>query len=245
MKTWILDPSRLLYEGKAKQVFATDEENQVIIHYKDDASAYNGIKRAQIDNKGIYNNQISSILYQKLEERGIATHFVQQIDQRNQLCQKARIIPLEVIVRNYAAGTMAKRLKLKEGLKFETPVFEYCYKNDELGDPLVNEHHAVALGLSTYEELEKIHQITIQVNQELQKLFQAIGITLIDFKIEFGYLDNHTLVLADELSPDTCRLWDSQTLECLDKDRFRRDLGRVGEAYQEILTRLSHPTIPE
>jgi phosphoribosylaminoimidazole-succinocarboxamide synthase len=231
--------SELLYTGKAKQVFATDNPDVIIIHYKDDASAYNGIKRAQIANKGIWNNKISSIIYSKLEEAGVKTHFIKRIDDRNQLCKRVNVIPIEVIVRNMAAGSMARRLGMQEGMRPNNTIFEYCYKNDELNDPLINEHHAVALGISTYEELDEIHCITKNINEFLSAMFGKIGVILVDFKIEFGRLADGTLVLSDELSPDTCRLWDADTKEKLDKDRFRRDLGRVGEAYSEILSRLS------
>lgn len=231
--------SPMLYEGKAKQIYATDRPDRVIVHYKDDASAYNGIKRAQITNKGILNNKISSIIYAHLEKEGIRTHFIERIDDRNQLCLKVQVVPVEVIVRNRAAGSMARRLGLDEGIKFSNTIYEYCYKNDELDDPIINEHHAVALGLSTYEEMDTIHRLTVRINELLIALFAGIGVELVDFKIEFGRLPNGTLVLSDELSPDTCRLWDADTQERLDKDRFRRDLGRVGEAYGEILSRLS------
>lgn len=231
--------SQMLYEGKAKQIYATQSPDEVIVHYKDDATAYNGIKRAQITNKGILNNKISSIIYTLLEKEGIHTHFLKRIDDRNQLCRKVQIIPVEVIVRNRAAGSMARRLGLDEGMKFSNVIYEYCYKNDELDDPIVNEHHIVALGLSTYDEMAEIHRRTVRINELLMTLFAKIGVELIDFKIEFGRLPDGALVLSDELSPDTCRLWDADTQERLDKDRFRRDLGKVGEAYEEILSRLS------
>ena len=231
--------TEMLYEGKAKQVFATGNPEVIIIHYKDDASAYNGIKRAQIANKGEWNNKISSIIYERLEKEGIKTHFIRRIDDRNQLCKRVKVIPIEVIVRNRAAGSMARRLGLPEGMQPKNTIYEYCYKNDELNDPLINEHHAVALGISTYEELDEIHGITERINCLLTEMFARIGVTLVDFKIEFGRTVDGTLVLSDELSPDTCRLWDADTQEKLDKDRFRRDLGRVGEAYNEILSRLS------
>lgn len=231
--------TEMLYEGKAKQVFATGNPEVIIIHYKDDASAYNGIKRAQIANKGEWNNKISSIIYERLEKEGIKTHFIRRIDDRNQLCKRVKVIPIEVIVRNRAAGSMARRLGLPEGMQPKNTIYEYCYKNDELNDPLINEHHAVALGISTYEELDEIHGITERINCLLTEMFARIGVTLVDFKIEFGRTADGTLVLSDELSPDTCRLWDADTQEKLDKDRFRRDLGRVGEAYNEILSRLS------
>lgn len=229
----------MLYEGKAKQIFVTDDPSRVIVHYKDDASAYNGIKRAQITNKGILNNKISSIIYGLLEKEGIKTHFIERLDDRNQLCQRVQVIPVEVIVRNRAAGSMARRLGLEEGMKPDNVIYEYCYKNDDLDDPIINEHHAVALGLSTYEEMEEIHRLTVRINELLIDMFARIGVMLVDFKIEFGRLADGSLVLSDELSPDTCRLWDADTQERLDKDRFRRDLGRVGEAYEEILNRLS------
>lgn len=232
--------SRMLYEGKAKQIYTTDDSQRVIVHYKDDASAYNGIKRAQITNKGILNNKISSIIYALLEKEGVKTHFIERIDDRNQLCLRVEVIPIEVIVRNRAAGSMARRLGLEEGMKPDNVIYEYCYKNDDLDDPIINEHHAVALGLSTYEEMERIHLLAVRINELLIDMFSKIGVTLVDFKIEFGRLSDGSLVLSDELSPDTCRLWDADTQERLDKDRFRRDLGRVGEAYQEILDRLSN-----
>lgn len=230
--------AEMLYEGKAKQIFATEDIDKVIIHYKDDTSAYNGIKRAQITNKGILNNKISSIVYEFLMQKGIKTHFINRVDDRNQLCYKKRVIPIEVIVHNYAAGSLARRLGLDEGMKLSNVIYEYCYKNDELDDPIINEHHAVALGLSTYDEIDEIHSITKEINNILIKLFDSIDVILVDFKIEFGRMDDGTLVLSDELSPDTCRLWDKNTQERMDKDRFRRDLGRVGEAYEEILNRL-------
>ncbi len=228
-----------IYEGKAKQIYTTNDPDLVIIRYKDDATAYNGIKRAQIENKGILNNKISSIVYQKLEQAGVKTHFVQQLNDREQLCRRKNVIPLEFIARNIAAGSMARRLGLDEGHVLSVPIYEICYKNDRLGDPVINESHAVALGLSTFLELTEAMEMLRLINEILINLFANLGITLVDFKVEFGRLDDGSLILADELSPDTCRLWDSETLERLDKDRFRRDLGRVGEAYEEILKRLS------
>lgn len=234
-----MEKRELLYEGKAKQVFATDDPELIVIRYKDDATAYNGIKRAQIANKGMLNNKISSIIYQHLEKAGIKTHFVKQLNDCEQLCKKVNVIHLEFIVRNLAAGTMARRLGLEEGTMLPTTVYELCYKNDELSDPLINYTHAVALGLSNFKELEETHALTEQINTILIELFQHIGIRLVDFKIEFGHTGDGILVLSDEISPDTARLWDIATHEKLDKDRFRRDLGRVGEAYTEILTRLT------
>ena len=235
-----IEAKEMLYEGKAKQVFETSDADLVIIRYKDDATAYNGIKRAQITNKGVLNNKISSIVYQKLEEHGVKTHFVKQLNDREQLCRRKEVIPLEFIARNRAAGSMAKRLGLEEGQVLSVPIYEICYKNDQLGDPIINESHAVALGLSNTLELAEAMNTLRQINEYLIALFNKINISLVDFKIEFGRLPNGTLILADELSPDTCRLWDTTTLERLDIDRFRRDLGRVGEAYEEILNRLSH-----
>jgi phosphoribosylaminoimidazole-succinocarboxamide synthase len=229
----------LLYAGKAKQIYATDNERNVIVYYKDDASAYGGIKCASIANKGIINNKIASIVYQLLERYGIRTHFVERIDEREQLCyRKEKMIQLEFIVRNIAAGSMVKRLNIKEGTEFAHPVYEICYKNDPLGDPLINEDHAVALGLSAYDELYEIHNLVKTINGLLIRIFEQINVRLVDVKMEFGYLPNGTLVLADEISPDTARLWDIATMERMDRDRFRRDMGRVTEMYGEVLKRL-------
>jgi phosphoribosylaminoimidazole-succinocarboxamide synthase len=250
-------PGVLLYEGKAKRVFAASAEgavsagdavstegagsgvdNLVIIHYKDDATAFNGEKKGQIEDKGIMNNKIASRLLGLLEKSGVPTHFVAQISDRDMLCKKVRIVPLEVIVRNVAAGSMAKRLGLAEGTPLKTTVFELSYKDDALGDPLINEYHAVAIGASTFDEIKEIFRLTAQVNQVLSAFFLNLGIRLIDFKLEFGRTSGGALVLADEISPDTCRFWDAKTNEKLDKDRFRRDLGNVKEAYSEILSRI-------
>ncbi len=229
---------QLLYNGKAKIIYSTDNDAQLRVHYKDDTSAYNGIKRAQIHNKGIINNQISAIIYQYLETKGIKTHFISRIDDRNQLCLKKQIIPIEFIVRNIAAGTMARRLGLDIGMQFHTPIYEYCYKNEQLDDPIINEHHAVALNFCTFETLDKINILIKEINTHLIELFASINITLVDFKLEFGQLPDGTIILSDEITPDTCRLWDKTSGESLDRDRFRRDLGRVGEAYETILNRL-------
>ncbi len=228
----------LLYEGKAKQIYKTDNENQVIIYYKDDATAGNGAKKGTIENKGILNNNITAILYEKLEANGIKTHYVEKLNDREQLCEKLEIIPLEVIVRNVIAGSMAKRLGIEEGTLAPNTIFEICYKNDAYGDPLINDHHAVALGACTYEELSEIYETTGKINELLKNLFDKEGITLVDFKIEFGKNEAGEIKLADEITPDTCRLWDKVTGEKLDKDRFRRDLGSIEEAYIEILKRL-------
>ncbi len=230
----------MLYEGKAKQVYATDEPDKVIIHYKDAATAFNGEKKADIDNKGRLNNEISTIIFNRLKEAGIPTHHIETLNDRDQLCYKVEIVPLEVIVRNVIAGSMAKRLGIEEGTPAEHTIFEICYKNDELGDPLINDHHAVALGAATYAELADIYDMTARINKVLQDMFAEIGIRLIDFKIEFGKKEDGTIVLADEISPDTCRLWDAKTNKKLDKDRFRRDLGDVIEAYEEIDGRLKN-----
>lgn len=228
----------MLYEGKAKQVFASDESSMVLIHYKDDATAFNGEKKGQIQEKGVLNNRIASGLFELLEEAGVPTHYVKQLSDRDMLCKKVRIIPLEVIVRNVAAGSMAKRLGLEEGSALACTVFELSYKDDALGDPLINDYHAVAIGATNFDELKEIYAITAKVNDTLKAFFLERGIKLIDFKLEFGRTDDGKLVLADEVSPDTCRFWDAKTNEKLDKDRFRRDLGSVKEAYIEILNRI-------
>ena len=233
-----MEKKDFLYEGKAKQIYSTDDENYVIIHYKDDATAGNGEKKGSIKDKGIINNQITALLFKRLEEKGIRTHFKEKLNDRDQLCEKVKIFPLEVIVRNIITGSMSKRLGVVEGTKPENTILEICYKNDEYGDPLINDHHAVALGLATYEELEKIYGITREINNFLKELFDKEGITLVDFKIEFGKNSNGEILLADEITPDTCRLWDKETGKKLDKDRFRQDLGGIEEAYIEILKRL-------
>lgn len=235
-----MEQKEMLYEGKAKQVFATDDANLIVMHFKDDATAFNGIKKAQIKDKGILNNEITTIIFNELKKEGIPTHFVEKLNDRDQLCKKVTILPLEVIVRNIVAGSMSKRLGIEEGTHINNTVFELCYKNDALGDPLINEDHAVALGAATYEELNTVKSLTLKINEILKKIFKSINITLVDFKIEFGKTSDGEIVLADEISPDTCRLWDSTTNDKLDKDRFRRDLGKVIEAYEEILKRLSN-----
>ena len=232
-----------LYEGKAKQVYATNREYMVIIYYKDDATAFNGEKKGQIEDKGIMNNKIASGFFELLEESGVPTHYIKRLSDRDMLCKKVKIVPLEVIIRNVAAGSMAKRLGLAEGTSLNTTVFELSYKDDALGDPLINDYHAAAMGISTFEEIETIRQIAFQVNGILSAFLLKRGIKLIDFKLEFGRTagggaSSGGLVLADEISPDTCRFWDARTNEKLDKDRFRRDLGSVKEAYIEILNRI-------
>ena len=233
-----MEKKDFLYEGKAKQIYSTDDENYVIIHYKDDATAGNGEKKGSIKDKGIINNQITALLFTRLEEKGIRTHFKEKLNDRDQLCEKVKIFPLEVIVRNIITGSMSKRLGVKEGTKPENTILEICYKNDEYGDPLINDHHAVALGLATYDELKKIYEITLKINDFLKELFDKEGIILVDFKIEFGKNAKGEILLADEITPDTCRLWDKETAKKLDKDRFRQDLGGIEEAYIEILKRL-------
>lgn len=232
-----MEKREMLYEGKAKKIYATDSRDEVIVYYKDDATAFNGVKKGQIDSKGELNNAIASSLFELLIEKGIPTHFVKMLNEREQLCKKVEIVPVEVIVRNVAAGSMAKRLGIEEGMELKTTILEICYKNDDLGDPLINDYHAVAIGLTTFEELNKIYDITRKVNDILKEFFLKQNIKLIDFKLEFGRY-NGEIVLADEISPDTCRFWDATTNEKLDKDRFRRDLGDVKEAYVEILNRI-------
>jgi len=227
-----------LYEGKAKKVYATNQKDLVIIHYKDDATAFNGEKKGQIEDKGVLNNKIASGLFELLEKSGVPTHFVARLNDRDMLCKRVRIVPLEVIVRNVAAGSMAKRLGLSEGTELKTVVFELSYKDDSLGDPLINDYHAVAIGASTFAEIEEIKKLTFKINEILSAFFLKRGIRLIDFKLEFGRTSKGDLVLADEISPDTCRFWDAATSEKLDKDRFRRDLGNVKEAYIEIMNRI-------
>lgn len=227
-----------MYEGKAKRVYSTENPNEVIIFYKDDATAFNNLKKGTIVNKGILNHKITTKIFNYLEENGIPTHMIKTIDERNQLCKKVEIIPLEVIVRNTLAGSTAKLLGISEGLELSSPIFEICYKKDELNDPLINDYHAVALGLATKEELETIYALTAKINTLLISFFKNIGIKLVDFKIEFGRDVDNNIILADEISPDSCRLWDLKTNEKMDKDRFRRDLGNVEEAYIEVLNRI-------
>lgn len=229
-----------IYEGKAKQIYKTVKDDEIIMHYKDDATAYNGVKKAQIKDKGELNNKISTIIYKYLVENGIPTHYIETLNERDQLCKKVAIFPLEVIVRNIIAGSMSKRLGIPEGTKPENVIYEICYKNDSLGDPLINDHHAVALMAATYSELKEIYDLTERINELLIALFKKVGIILVDFKIEFGKTKDGKIVLADEISPDTARLWDEKTHNRLDKDRFRRDLGHVSEAYQEIYNRLGN-----
>ena len=228
-----------LYEGKAKKVFATEDPELLIVSYKDDATAFNGLKKGTIVGKGVINNRMSNLLMQRLEKFGIPTHFIKELSDRETLVKKVYIVPLEVIIRNIAAGSFSKRYGVEEGFVFETPTIEFSYKNDELGDPLMDEYHAVAMKLATKEEIENIKKYAFGVNEQLKAFWAECGVTLVDFKLEFGKLSDGTIVLADEISPDTCRLWDSETGEKLDKDRFRRDLGGVEDAYTEAMKRLS------
>jgi phosphoribosylaminoimidazole-succinocarboxamide synthase len=227
-----------LYEGKAKMVFRTDDPELLIVEYKDDATAFNGEKRGTIAGKGVINNRVTNHLMTLLEEQGVPTHFVRELSDRETLVKKVTIVPLEVIVRNISAGSFAKRYGVEEGIVFDAPTIEFSYKNDSLGDPLINSYHALALKLATAEELEQIKALAFRVNDLLKGIMKGIGIDLVDFKLEFGRLPDGSIVLADEISPDTCRLWDETTHEKLDKDRFRRDLGNVEGAYQEIMRRM-------
>ncbi len=227
-----------LYEGKAKKVYATDNENYCIVYYKDDATAFNGLKKGTIEGKGIINNRVTNHLMKLIEGKGIPTHFVEELSDRETLVKKVQIIPLEVIVRNVAAGSLAKRLGLEEGTPMKKTVLEFSYKNDELGDPMVNDYHIFAMEYATEAELDLIKEYSLRINQILSEYLKDAKVSLIDFKLEFGKTADGTIVLADEISPDTCRFWDANTNEKLDKDRFRRDLGHVEDAYQEILKRL-------
>ena len=233
-----MEQKELLYEGKAKKVYATDDPQQLIVAYKDDATAFNGLKKGTITGKGVINNQMSNLLMQRLEQAGVPTHYIQELSPRETLVKKVSIVPLEVIVRNIAAGSFSKRYGVEEGVVFDAPTLEFSYKNDDLGDPLINSSHALALKLATPEELETIRKYALQVNDFLKQLWSECGVILVDFKLEFGRLADGTIVLADEISPDTCRFWDAKTNEKLDKDRFRRDLGNVEEAYQEMMRRV-------
>ena len=233
-----MEKKEQLYEGKAKKVFKTDDPEKLIVSYKDDATAFNGLKRGTIAGKGVINNQMSNRLMKLLEKEGVPTHFVEELSERETLVKRVSIVPLEVIVRNISAGSFAKRYGVEEGIVFKSPTIEYSYKNDALGDPLLNRYHALALGLATPEELDTIERYSFKVNEVLSAFWRECGVTLVDFKLEFGRLFDGTIVLADEISPDTCRLWDSVTKEKLDKDRFRRDLGGVEDAYREIMGRL-------
>lgn len=229
----------LLYEGKAKQVYSTDNENEYIVYYKDDATAFNGEKKASIQSKGILNNKICTIMFETLEKAGIKTHFIKALSDREQLVKKVTILPLEVIVRNITTGSFCKRYGVEEGIVLDKPIFEMSYKNDEYGDPLVNDDHAIALKLATQEEIDYIREQTLKINEIMKEFFLKLNLKLVDFKLEFGKDTDGNIILADEISPDTCRLWDVNTNEKLDKDRFRRDLGDLIQGYEEVLSRMS------
>lgn len=235
---WILmEKKEMLYEGKAKKVYATEDPDVLIVSYKDDATAFNGLKKGTIVGKGAINNRMTNFIFKKLEEQGVPTHLVEELNDRETAVKKVEIVPLEVIIRNYSAGSFAKKMGMEEGVKFLCPTLEFSYKNDDLGDPFINSYYALALGLATQKEIDDITKYAFKVNEVLQKYFDGLNIDLIDFKIEFGRYHGQ-IILADEISPDTCRLWDKDTHEKLDKDRFRRDLGNVEDAYEEVFRRL-------
>ncbi|SHO51980.1 phosphoribosylaminoimidazolesuccinocarboxamide synthase [Anaerocolumna xylanovorans] len=232
-----MEKLEMLYEGKAKKVFKTEQEDVYIVDYKDDATAFNGLKKGTIVGKGVINNRMSNHLFKLLEKEGVPTHYIEELSDRETAVKKVEIIPLEVIIRNVSAGSFAKKLGMEEGIKLLAPTLEFSYKNDDLGDPMINDYYAIALGLATREEIDKISKMTFKVNEVLCRYFEECGIELIDFKIEFGRSKGE-VILADEISPDTCRLWDIRTHEKLDKDRFRRDMGGVEDAYEEVLKRI-------
>ena len=227
-----------LYEGKAKKVFATNDPDLFIVDYKDDATAFNGEKKGTIAGKGVINNKMTNFMFKMLEKEGVPTHLVEEISDRETIVKKVSIVPLEVIIRNVAAGSFSKRMGVEEGKQLLCPILEFSYKNDDLGDPFINDYYALALGIATQEDIDTIAKYAFKVNEFMVKFFKGLNIDLIDFKIEFGKTSDGTIILADEISPDTCRFWDSTTHEKLDKDRFRRDMGGVEEAYQEIMKRL-------
>ena len=233
-----MEKKEQLYEGKAKKVYATEDPSLVIVSYKDDATAFDGMKKGTISGKGAVNNRMSNLLMQLLESRGVLTHFVKELSERDTVVKKVSIVPLEVIIRNISAGSFAKRYGVEEGIVFDEPTIEFSYKNDELGDPLMNAYHAIALKAATREEIETIKAMAFKVNEVMKQYFDTLNVILVDFKLEFGKTADGKIVLADEISPDTCRLWDKTTKEKLDKDRFRRDMGGVEEAYQEIMKRV-------
>ncbi len=227
-----------LYEGKAKKVYSTDDPELLIVSYKDDATAFNGLKKGTIQGKGAINNRMTNNFMRRLEKEGVPTHYVQELSDRETVVKKVTIVPLEVIIRNISAGSFSKRYGVEEGIVFEQPTIEFSYKNDDLGDPLINDYHAVALKLATWDEIDLIKKYAFKVNDLLKGFMKEIGIDLVDFKLEFGKTSDGTIILADEISPDTCRFWDVETHEKLDKDRFRRDLGGAEDAYQEVMRRL-------
>ncbi len=233
-----MQKKELLYEGKAKKVYKTEDPEVYIVSYKDDATAFNGLKKGTIAGKGVVNNRMSNFMFRLLEQKGVPTHFIEELNERETAVKKVTIVPLEVIVRNTAAGSLSKRLGLAEGTPMKTPVLEFSYKNDELGDPMVNDYHILAMELATREELDLIASMSFQINSIMIEFFKSVGVDLIDFKLEFGKTADGTIILADEISPDTCRFWDVNTHEKLDKDRFRRDMGGVEDAYQEMMKRI-------
>ena len=233
-----MEKKEQLYEGKAKKVFATDDKDLVIVSYKDDATAFNGLKKGTIAGKGVINNKMSNFLMQILEKQGVKTHFVEELSERETLVKKVKILPLEVIIRNISAGSFAKHYGVEEGVVFDEPTIEFSYKNDDLGDPLLNEYHALALKLATKDEIALVKSMAFKINEVLKEYFKKLNVTLVDFKIEFGKTSDGQIVLADEISPDTCRFWDADTNEKLDKDRFRRDMGGVEDAYKEMMRRV-------
>ena len=233
-----MQKTELLYEGKAKKVYATEDPEYCIVSYKDDATAFNGLKKGTIVGKGVVNNRMSNFMFKLLEQKGIKTHFVEELNERDTVVRKVSIVPLEVIVRNKAAGSLSKRLGLEEGTPMRVPVLEFCYKNDDLGDPMVNNYHILAAGFATQEEIDKIASMSLAVNKTMIEFFKSVNVDLIDFKLEFGKTSDGEIILADEISPDTCRFWDIHTGEKLDKDRFRRDMGGVEEAYAEMMNRI-------
>lgn len=233
-----MEKKDLLYEGKAKKVFKTEDPNVLIVSYKDDATAFDGLKKGTIVGKGAINNRMTNHIFKLLEKKGVPTHLVEELNDRETAVKKVEIVPLEVIIRNFSAGSFAKKMGMEEGIKFSRPTLEFSYKNDDLHDPFINSYYALALNLATQEEIDTITKYAFIVNDVMQEYFGSLGIDLIDFKIEFGRMDDGTIILADEVSPDTCRLWDKETHEKLDKDRFRRDLGNVEDAYQEVFRRL-------
>lgn len=232
-----MEKKELIYEGKAKKVYAMDDPDYCIVEYKDDATAFNGLKKGTIRGKGVVNNKMSNFMFKLLAEKGIETHFVKEISDRETIVKKVSIVPLEVIIRNKAAGSLAKKLGLEEGMELKCPILEFSYKNDELGDPMINNSQAIACGIATQEEIDVISDMAYKVNDYMKEFFAGVGVELIDFKLEFGKFHDK-IILADEISPDTCRFWDIKTHEKLDKDRFRRDMGGVEEAYAEMMKRI-------
>lgn len=234
-----MEMKSLLYEGKAKKVYETENPEQLIVQYKDDATAFNGLKKGTVAGKGIINNQMSNRLMRLIEKSGVPTHYVEELSERETLVKRVTIVPLEVIIRNISAGSFSKRYGVEEGIEFENPTIEFSYKNDELGDPLINSYHAIALKLATEEEIATIKDYSFRINEVLKNIWKECGVILVDFKLEFGKTSDGRIVLADEISPDTCRLWDEKTKKKLDKDRFRRDLGGTEDAYAEVMSRLT------